>query len=93
MPVLQKLPEISASYPDGLIGDALERHIEQSLPKIHELEQATNQSERLAVLNALVARQQAAFIANHGDLFGCETMEASNLVQTNPTRSKALNAT
>lgn len=93
MTVLQNLSKISASYPEGLLGEALEHQIEQTLPRIHELGQALTQSERLAVLNALIAKQQAAFIANHGDPFGCETMGEPQQAQSKSARVNALNAT
>lgn len=60
------------NYPDGPLADALEAQIEQCLPDLPGLEDATTPEERLAVYARAIGEQRAGFVAVYGDAFGTE---------------------
>lgn len=68
--ILAKVDELD--YPDGRLGDLLERQIAATLPPIAGLLPGMSQEQRLAVLGEQVAVQRAAFVGRYGDPFGCE---------------------
>lgn len=55
------------------IDNVIEQQIAATLPKIPGLVEGLSSKDRLAVMNAEIVRSQAAFIALHGDAFGCES--------------------
>lgn len=61
-----------SSYPEGVVADVIEQQIARSLPLIEGLEGATTQEQRLSMYGAAISQQRTAFIAMHGDPFGCD---------------------
>lgn len=55
------------------IDDIIEQKIAATLPKIPGLVDGLSSQARLAVMKAEIVRSRSAFIAQHGDAFGCES--------------------
>lgn len=65
-------PAEGTEYGDS-VDDVIEQKIAATLPEIPGLVEGLSSEDRLAVMNAEIVRSQAAFIALHGDAFGCES--------------------
>lgn len=68
--MISRIATLNVNYPEGPLSDALEALVQQSLPRLPGLEEATSVAERLAVYSKAIKAQREKFIALHGDAFG-----------------------
>lgn len=68
---------IAIGYPEGPLSDAMEAAVQQSLPRLPGLEEASSAAERLVVFSKAVQLQRERFIDVNGNAFGTQLVRPS----------------